>query len=215
MDPGRDNPYTAAKVYVSDTFNHHKTQSLFEKYLLTGDPHALDSARKGLDYAFRHQRADSAYNQPRGPGHQLLTLLAGYELTGESKYLERCRAIVEAAKRVQDKYEGAFTPSRGARFQFGIALEGLRSYYEVSGDESIPPMILRAMDFLMAEGVRTTNLAHACGFLFSRTGDRRYLDYGIQMISGDRVFEHPVKNTALALRSTPYFLFYLQPETEE
>jgi hypothetical protein len=35
------------------------------------------------------------------------------------------------------------------------------------------------------------------------------------MISGDRVFEHPVKNTALALRSTPYFLFYLQPKGED
>jgi len=210
MDPGRDNHYTAAQVYVSDTFNHHKTQSLFEKYLLTADPHALDSARKGLDYAFRHQRSDSAYNQPRGPGHQLLTLVAGYELTGEQKYLDRCRLIIEAGKRVQEKYSGAFTPSRGARFQFGITLEGLRSYYEVSGDESIPPMIHRAMDYLMTEGVRTTNLAHACGFLFARTGDQRFLDYGLQMISGDRVFEHPVKNTALALRSTPYFLFYLQ-----
>ncbi len=214
MDPGRNSHYTAAKVYVSNTFNHHKTQSLFEKYLLTGDPHALDSARKGLDYAFRYQGADESYNQPRGPGHQLLTLLAGYELTGEKKYLDRCRPIIEAGTRVQEKYQGAFTPSRGARFQFGIALEGLRSYYEVSGDESIPPMIQRAIDYLMAEEVRTSNLAHACGFLFSRTGDRRYLDYGIQMIERDVVFDHPVKNTALGLRSTPYFLFYLQPEVD-
>jgi hypothetical protein len=117
MDPGRGNHYTAAKVYVSDTFNHHKTQSLFEKYLLTGDPHALDSARKGLDYAFRHEKSDSGYNQPRGPGHQLLTLLAGYELTGDQKYLDRCRPIIEAGKRVQEKYAGAFTPSRKARFR--------------------------------------------------------------------------------------------------
>ena len=86
----------------------------------------MDSARKGLDYAFRYRRVDDSYNQPRGPGHQLLTLLAGYELTREKKYLDRCRPIVEAAKRLQDQYAGAFTPSRGARFQFGIALEGLK-----------------------------------------------------------------------------------------
>jgi hypothetical protein len=214
MDPGRDSLYTSARVYVSDTFNHHKTQSLFEKYLLTGDPHALDSARKGLDYAFRYQRADESYNQPRGPGHQLLTLLAGYELTGERKYLDRCRPIIEAGRRVQERNRGAFTSSRGAWFQFGIALEGLRSYYESTGDESIPRMIQQAVDFLMAEEVRTSNLAHACGFLFSRTGDRKYLDYGIQMIDRDVVFDHPVKNTALGLRSTPYFLFYLQPEVD-
>ena len=116
---------------------------------------------------------------------------------------------------MQEKYAGAFTASRGARFQFGIALEGLRSYYETSGDESIPLMIQRAVDYLMAEEVRTSNLAHACGFLFARTGERKYLDYGIQMISRDTVFEHPVKNTALALRSTPYFLYYLQQEEDE
>jgi hypothetical protein len=214
MDPGRNNHYTAAKVYVSDTFNHHKTQSLFEKYLLTGDSHALESALKGLDYAFRHQRSDESYNQPRGPGHQLLTLLAGYDLTGEHKYLDRCRPIIEAGKRVQEKYQGAFTPSRGARFQFGIALEGLRSFYEVTGDESIPPLIQRAIDYVMAEEVRTSNLAHACGFLFARTGDRKYLDYGIEMTNRNVVFEHPVKNTALALRSTPYFLFYLQTKDD-
>jgi hypothetical protein len=195
---------------VSDTFNHHKTQSLFEKYLLIGDPHALDSALKGLEYAFRNQRSDEAYNQPRGPGHQLLTLLAGYELTGERKYLDRCRPIIDAGKRMQAKFQGAFTSSRGTRFQFGIALEGLRAYYELTRDESIPPMIRQAVDFLMAENVRSSNLAHACGFLYSKTGDRKYLEYGLEMINRDNVFEHPVKNTALALRSTPYFLYYLQ-----
>jgi len=210
IDPGRDSHYSTAEVYVSDTFNHHKTQSLFEKYLLIGDPHALDSALKGLEYAFRNQRSDEAYNQPRGPGHQLLTLLAGYELTGERKYLDRCRPIIDAGKRMQAKFQGAFTSSRGTRFQFGIALEGLRAYYELTGDESIPPMIRQAVDFLMAENVRSSNLAHACGFLYSKTGERKYLEYGLEMIDRDNVFEHPVKNTALALRSTPYFLYYLQ-----
>lgn len=210
IDPGRGTHYSSAQVYVSNTFNHHKTQSLFEKYLLTGDPHALDSALKGLDYAFRYHGADEAYNQPRGPGHQLLTLLAGYELTGQRKYLDRCVPIIEAGKSAQEQYQGAFTPSRGAWFQFGITLEGLRSYHEVTGDESVAQMIQKAVDFLMTEKVRTSNLAHACGFLFARTGDRRYLDYGIQMINRDVIFEHPVKNTALGLRSTPYFLYYLQ-----
>ncbi len=212
IDPKRNSRYTSAEVYVSDTFNHHKTQSLFEKYLLTGDPHAQDSALKGLDYAFRYWGADESYNQPRGPGHQILTLLAGYELTGDTKYLDRCRPIIEAGNSAQERFRGAFTASKGARFQFGIALEGLRAYYEVTGDESIPPMIQRAVDFLMAESVRSSNIAHACGFLFSKTGDRGYLDYGIQIIDRDVVFEHPVKNTALSFRSTPYFLFYLQPE---
>ena len=209
IDPKTRGDYRTAEVYVSNTFNHHKTQSLFESYLLTGDRHALDVARMGLEYAHNYRAADGAYNQPRGPGHQILTLLAGYELTGDRKYLERCRHIIDLGRKAQLLHAGGFAPRPGQFFQFGITLEALIEYYRVTNDESIVPMVRAAMDFLLSKGRRYANCAYAAGFLWSKTGERKYFEYGVDVVSGREVFEHPVKNSGLAFRSTPYFLYYL------
>jgi hypothetical protein len=213
IDPRRRGDFRTARVYVSNTFNHHKTQSLFENYLLTGDRRALDVALMGLKYAHDHTKADDAYNQPRGPGHQLLTLLTGYEFTGERKYLDRCCRIVEFGKQAQERYGGGFA-ERGGQFQFGIALEGLIKYYQVTNDQAIVPMVKGAMDFLIARNRYYTNCAHACGFLYRKTGNKDYLDYGVRVVSRSNIHGNPVKNTALTFRSTPYFLYYLADREE-
>ena len=82
-------------------------------------------------------------------------------------------------------------------------------YAEASGDESVLPMIRASMEFLRAQGLRFTNCADACGFLFSRTGEAKFLDYGLQLVRGDTVFGNPGKDTALNLRNAPRFLAYL------
>jgi rhamnogalacturonyl hydrolase YesR len=209
MDPTRASDYTTAKVYVSNTFNHHKTQSLFENYLLTSDRRMLDVALMGLQYAHDYTAADSSYNQPRGPGNQLLTLLAGYDFTGDRKYLERCRRIVDFARQMQSRYSGAFNEVRSSRFQYGIALEGLLRYYEVTSDESVPPMVRQSVDFLIANNHTFTNCAYAAGFVYQQTKDPKYRDYGIKSVTRGGLAGNPVKETALTFRSSPYFLYYL------
>jgi hypothetical protein len=209
MDPTRSSDFTTARVYVSDTFNHHKTQSLFENYLLTGDRRVRDVALMGLRYAHDYTRADSAYNQPRGPGNQLLTLVAGYEFTGDRKYLDRCRRIVEIGKQMQARHAGEFNDVRSSRFQYGIAFEGLIRYYDISGDETVPAVVKEGLDFLIANKHLFTNCAYAAGFLYKHTGDAKYLDYGIRAITRTGVLGNPVKETALSFRSSPYFLYYL------
>jgi rhamnogalacturonyl hydrolase YesR len=196
-------------VYVSNTFNHHKTQSLFENYFLTGDRRMLDAALSGLRYAHDFTGADASYNEPRGPGNQMLTLLAGYELTGERKYLDRCRPIIENGKEALKRYEGAFCRGAGQYFQTGITLEALIRYHEVSGDDSVLPMVKTALDFLMDKKANHANCAYAAGFLYSKTKDPKYLDYGIQLVTRGGLWEHPVKQSGLAFRSTAYFLPYL------
>jgi hypothetical protein len=141
-----------------------------------------------------------------------LTLVAGFEFTGDRKYLDRCQRIINFGKQAQAANSGGFNNNSSSFFQFGIALEGLRVCYEASGDESIVQMIKDAMDFLMARNQRYSNTAHACGFLFDKTGDRDYLDLGIELVSGSRVFSNPVKDTALHLRNAPYFLYYIQSD---
>jgi hypothetical protein len=204
MDPpGGD--FQRARVYVSDTFNHHKTQSLFESYLLTGDRRALDAALLGLKYAHDYTDADNAYNQPRGPGNQLLTLVTGYEFTGDRKYLDRCRRIVEFGRQAQARYQSDFNNVPSSRFQFGIALEGLRRYYEASGDVAAIPILRTGLDFLIERNQRFTNCADACAFLYRQTGDRKYLDFGLQLVGRSDLVGNPVKDTAITFRSAPYF----------
>ncbi len=208
MDPSRGD-YRTAQVYVSNTFNHHKTLSLFENYLLTGDRRSLDVALLGLKYAFDNRGADHSYNEPRGPGNQLLTLLAGYEFTGDRKYLDRCGRIIEFGKQAQQKNGGAFAPRSGQYFQVGITLEGLIKYYQLTNDESVVPMVKAAIDFFLAKNQFFTNCAHAAGFLYRKTGQREYLDFGLKAVSRSNVMENAVKGAGLTFRNSPYFLYYL------
>src|SRR5262249_9312594 len=137
------------------------------------------------------------------------TLVTGYDFTGERKYLERCRRIVEFGRKEQARLKGDFNTVPSSRFQFGIALEGLRRYFEASGDESVLPMIRTALGFLMERGLHFTNCADACGLLYGRTGEKLFLDYGLELIHGTQVFGNPVKDTALNFRNAPYFLAHL------
>ncbi len=211
MDPPRGD-YRAAKVYVSNSFNHHKTLSLFENYLLTGDRRSLEVALMGLRYAYEYREADHAYNEPRGPGNQLLTLLAGYEFTGDRKYLERCARIIEFGRQAQEKNGGGFAPRSGQYFQVGITLEALIKYHQLTGDETIVPMVQAAIDFFLAKNQLFTNCAPAAGFLYRKTGRKEYLDYGLKAVSRSNIMENAVKGTGLTFRNSPYFLYYLATE---
>ncbi len=208
MDPA-GGEYAKAQVYVSDTFNHHKTLSLFENYLLTGDQRSLDVALLGLKYAYENTGADDGYSQPRGPGNQLLTLLEGYEFTGDRKYLDRCPRIIEFGKRAQTKNGGGFAPRSGQYFQVGITLEALIKYYELTSDETIIPMVKAAVDFFIAKKLSFSNCAYAAGFLYRKTGQSEYLTYALAAVTKGGVFDNPVKNTGLSFRSTPHLFPYL------
>jgi len=209
MDP-EESDYRTAKVYVSNTFNHHKTLSLFESYLLTGDRSALKAALMALQFAFEYKSADNAYNQPRGPGNQLLTLLAGYEFTGDRKYLDRCLRIIEAGKQAQHNNGPAFAPRRGQYFQVGILLEALIKYHNLTKDKSVIPMVKKAMDFFIVGKYLFTNCAQAAGFLYEVTGQKEYLNYGLRAVTRTGVFEHAIKESGLNFRSAPYFFYYVR-----
>jgi hypothetical protein len=208
IDPPRGD-YSKAEVYVSDTFNHHKTLSLFENYLLTGDRRSLDAALSGLKYAYEYTGADGAYNEPRGPGNQLLTLLAGYEFTGDRKYLDRCHRIIEFGKQAQTKNGGGFAPRSGQYFQVGITLEALIGFHGLTGDETVVPMVQAAIDSFIAKKLTYANCAYAAGFLYRQTGRSEYLDYALAAVTKGGVFGNPVKETGLSFRSTPYALPFL------
>ena len=139
----------------------------------------------------------------------VLTLLAGYEFTGDRKYLDRCGRIIEFGKQAQQKNGGAFAPRSGQYFQVGITLEGLIKYYQLTNDESVVPMVKAAIDFFLAKNQFFTNCAHAAGFLYRKTGQREYLDFGLKAVSRSNVLENAVKGAGLTFRNSPYFLYYL------
>lgn len=77
-----------------------------------------------LDYSHRRKYGDNDYGQPRGPGMIMDFCYQGYMLTGDEKWIQRAANALRVHKGRDLKLS----------FQTGIFLEGMRRYYEMSGD---------------------------------------------------------------------------------
>lgn len=86
-------------------------------------------------------------------------------------------------------------------FQAGIFLEGMRRYYEMSGDEEAYEYIKNSVDRMIAESKKGGVDAQAYSFMYLKTGERKYLDAALENLPRDGQFEHRWKNYALAMRN--------------
>lgn len=205
-------------VYFSDTFNHFKSEDIFERWYFTGDHRMLDVIAEQRRLVTQYKDADRSGGQPRGAGHLLMTLAKFAEDTGDPLFVARGKEVFDKSKDVVVK-----TKDGHANFQQGIQLEGARRYYEVSGNPEVLDYLKRWAKFFRDTGTVQRNAAQAFGFLYSKTGDAQYLDLALQCIrrpAGDQKpggvveadgglrFEKE-KDFALTMRNGPYFFYYL------
>ena len=189
----------AANVYASNTFNHFKIESHFDRYHLTGDRRALEVGLRGAQYALR--KGKGALSQQRSIGHGVFALLAGYEATGEKKYLAAAKKIAMSTK------DGI-----GA----GIAADGARSFYEATGDEDARGRAVNmARQFLGRAkdkpGLVGGDAIQAVAFAYGRTGEERFLDATLESLR-DLVGRGPARDVhgfALSHSGVHYALWFL------
>lgn len=152
-------------VYQSDTYNHYKNQSLFERYWLLGDRRALDMGVISADYA--RGRKTAGLSQSRSIGHAIIGLLTAYETTLDPSYLAAAERIIENTR--------SFRKSGSGAWQDGIALEGHQMWYELTGDRRAIETVLGGVDAALAKRDLAGSLLQSVGFAYGQTGDEKYL----------------------------------------
>lgn len=191
IDPTDWTDYKTARVYVSDLFNHHKVAGVIDRWYFLRDHRSRDVAEMVLDYCHEWTYGDNDYGQPRGPGMVMEFCYQGYMLTGDTKWIRRAANVLRVHKGRE----------LNLSFQAGIFLEGMRRYYEMSGDQEAFDYIRESVDRLITTGRKGGVTAQAHSFMYLRTEDRKYLDAAVDNLPKDGQFGNPWKDYALSMRN--------------
>jgi len=193
---------------VSVAPSHMWTEGLLEYYYLSGHPRALEMARgigecflRMLDRGWAMPPYPVAWHDSRDSGWALIALTALYEATGEQRWLDGCRSIVQALAAAQGD-DGGWGLRLGwyrglSALHLGIVLTGLSRFHELTGDTQARQTLLAAADGLLdhcrfADGgmiyVDAPGYRHnfysgvaleSLGYVSQLTGDLRYLRAGL------------------------------------
>jgi hypothetical protein len=184
------------------SFDHHKSESLFERYLLLGDRRALFAANELLWWAENTKR-DGALGA-RNSANQTLTLVAGYWMTGEERYLARAKKLVDGNVGLLEQKKGSFQGKYN--FTDGLVLESLARYHWATGDEAAAKGVQRYCDWQIdtkADGYDASATAIGHAFAYSLTGDEKYLKATFTYMAKGST-GNLGKDMAISFRSTPY-----------
>ncbi len=188
--------------------SHEWVEGLLDYYHFTGDERGLETAIGIGENVNRllelPMYAKAGEANARETGWALRTLTALYVETNDKKWLEKCDRIVNDFKVWEEQYGhwlAPYTDNTLVRvgFMISIAVGSLMRYYRVFPDPELKAMILRAVDDLVENcyveewGVfyykelpslnrvgNNTLLLEALAAAYDLSGNRRYLDYGIE-----------------------------------
>ncbi|MHC4916231.1 MAG: exo-rhamnogalacturonan lyase family protein [Planctomycetota bacterium] len=186
---------------INVAFDHHKSESLYERFYLLGDRRALKVGLELSGHARRHRDGD--YKGTRKPGHQIISLMAGYRHTGDKGFLERARKVIDTGiKRLADNGGTFNTGKRAINFTDGIAIESFGKYYLVTGEKDVLDAIRKYCDYLIANGkLNYSNAAFGCALLYRETGEEKYLNAALKLLNRGKP-GHLSKDTGHMYRST-------------
>jgi hypothetical protein len=168
---------TCPGYYASGTFNHWKNWSAFDTWYLTGDHRSREAGLEISSFALRLGTDGISFGQPRSICHGSFGFYAAWEATGDQKFMESwqefCRTTASMLER-QKLGSGAW--------QRGMAMQGLCWYVERTGDESILPVIEKALDRDFDSNA--AELAYAKAFFWKRTEEPKYFFAAVKHLRG-------------------------------
>ncbi|MBR4455384.1 MAG: hypothetical protein IKS32_04065 [Solobacterium sp.] len=188
--------------------SHQWVEGLLDYYHFTGDERGLETAI-GIGMNVQRLLDTPAYAKvgeanARETGWALRTLTALYVETQDESWVEKCERIVNDFRVWEDTYGhwmAPYTDNTLVRvgFMISVAIGSLMRYYRVFPSEELKNMILRQVDDLIEHcyvkgwGIfyykelpslnrlgNNTLLLESLTAAYDLTGDRTYLEYGIE-----------------------------------
>ena len=210
MKMGGQPIHTAGHVTGGVTPSHEWTEGLLDFYYMTGKAEAREKAISIADNMVRHLEspkfAQTGGFAARETGWAMRGLIAVYNETRKKKYLDACRKIADQFlewKADLGAFLAPYTSHTQVRvpFMISIAVNALYRYYDATGDERIPGLIVEEMGDLMDHCVMPdgrffykelpslnrraggSREMEALSYAYELSGDKRFLDQVDRMMA--------------------------------
>ena len=205
---GQDDLAPAVMVQTS----HHKTQSLFEKYYLTGELRPLDVALRAVKWIkAKGTEATDLYDvecYARRSGHIMNTLIAGYKYNFDPGCLTNLNADLLALKATLGTGGIPTCAEAEQRWMTGLMTEPLVDAYTLTGNEAYASLVKQIVD---STPKVNSNMAYATGFCAQHFNNPAYLNkvYTLYQGIGDGTsFGHHEKDYVEQCRSVLMSFYY-------
>lgn len=189
--------------------SHERLEGFFAFYHLTG---CHDAREKGRSVAYNLLRWTEAGRFEKMIGHEessrelgwaLYNLACAYDVLREEPLLRSATRVADLLLHwlslpggLSQQYTSHF--SSRALFMVDIVLNALARYYEISGDERVPPMVCRELDFCLdsllgwcglplykefppARRLNAPSCFSSLAFAYHVTKDDKYLKIGLRL----------------------------------
>jgi hypothetical protein len=161
------NTFGSGMENTISNLGHVFNNGLVTYYHMTGDPMGLETAIRIADHYIRRKSGDySSFNYfnnwnfdaGRFAGWPLIMFMTAYKGTGDPYYLNAARLIMDRV--YENEAAGGAWPninkSRGIQqfvlsstmMQTGVLITGILEYYYETGDQRVPPMIVKATEYI-------------------------------------------------------------------
>jgi hypothetical protein len=230
-------------VFISSvSWCFYKNESLFDRWLLTGDLWSRDVARMSADWALNFNGLDIHHNT-RSIGNGLFGMLKAYEVFGDKKYLDRTNWIIDCVQAWQEgdvdrlralgarvvwdpKFKGGYSDQS---WMYGIALEAMAQASQFLGRPEMPAYMRRAADWVFANPrewdpqrriflnapVHSVMLTPGLAYIAETSGAHKYWDIAMESFrrqTEDATVTDRLKLFAQLFRNSQRYPWYLSVE---
>jgi hypothetical protein len=234
--------YSNGVFMSSSSWCFYKNESLFDRWLLTGDPWSRDVARLSAGFAVNYNGLDIQSNT-RSIGHGLFATLKAYEVFGDKQYLDRTHWIIDCVQSWQDgdveklaklnrrvrwhpRFKGGYSHQS---WMYGIALEGMAQASQMLGRSEMPSYMRRAADWIFASPrewdperrrfrnapVHSVMLTPGLAYIAETSGAKKYWDVALESFqwqTEEAALTDRLKLFAQLFRNSQRFPWYLSVE---
>ena len=174
-------------------FDHHKSESLFYRYYMTGDRWSLRVAQGLAKWAYKSKDQ----SQRRNFAHQMNSLLAAWNHTADRKWLQRAQKLFNA---MVNRHAKGWPKGD---FYNGLMMEAIAKYYYASGDRNAIEALAGYCDHHIANGFKYANMAYGYAVVWKETGKDKYLQAALANMNHGRP-GHIGKDMPMHYRSTAW-----------